>query len=588
MKQIGKLLAVLVLVLAWHSGNARLYTAVNSGQYNTASTWDSSVVPPSALNGDTIFIPWGTTVTLNSDLELTGSVFIDKFIVEGTLNATASALVVRTVSFEGYGVINVDSFSGNFWNRNFLFSGNLNVNKLNGSRLFSGNGATIRVNNALYLADTMSINNGQLIMQNNGRFVMTGGVSARPPYLKIGSSATYSWPAAYDVFYYGSNMQSGVELSSTLRDMTLSMNLPTSTIRLTGNITLNGKLNLHKGILVLAEKHVTFAPGADFEADSGKIRTTMWSDMFIYSNKPQFTTPLKFEAGNDTVGTMILNTNTAVALGTNLNILRELDLVKGKLKTGHNKLTMTSGAVCKGSPAGYVVTDSARGGMVTILTPEVPYTYHLGTDAGYAPCTVTCRATDSSYRGFTARVAEGVKSMADSGSNMAIGQPMVNATWYLSHYRSNILVDMETAWVPALEVNGFDRSLAYLSHFTNFYWQQLQGSAAAPSGSLFSIKREGFKQLGAFAVFDRNTVAVKDVVAQTDIKLFPNPATDVLYITTEKAADAVVYNTTGQAVSRVALQSGRNTLSVAALPPGMYIMQLAGDGVKGTARFIKQ
>ena len=144
------------------------------------------------------------------------------------------------------------------------------------------------------------------------------------------------------------------------------------------------------------------------------------------------------------------------------------------------------------------------------------------------------------------------------------------------------------AWEGKLEVNSFDRSTAYMSHYVNNYWLYLPGGKVAPQGMLHSISRTGVTATGPFAVFDANTVTVENVVTQKAIKIYPNPATQLLYADMQQPARALIYNAAGQVVSNTQVDAANKTINIAALPAGIYIIKLAGDEMNAIGRFVKQ
>ncbi len=74
------------------------------------------------------------------------------------------------------------------------------------------------------------------------------------------------------------------------------------------------------------------------------------------------------------------------------------------------------------------------------------------------------------------------------------------------------------------------------------------------------------------------------------VTVFPNPATDAIYIRTENGnwTSASLINAVGQTVSRTAIQKGDNVLSVQNLPAGIYYLQLSGSGGTHTEKVEKQ
>ncbi len=74
-------------------------------------------------------------------------------------------------------------------------------------------------------------------------------------------------------------------------------------------------------------------------------------------------------------------------------------------------------------------------------------------------------------------------------------------------------------------------------------------------------------------------LATAPVAKNVDWQLFPNPARDVVQVQLPGSfgpASVQVFTTQGQLVSQAALAAGGGSLSVAALPPGLYVVRIAG------------
>lgn len=72
--------------------------------------------------------------------------------------------------------------------------------------------------------------------------------------------------------------------------------------------------------------------------------------------------------------------------------------------------------------------------------------------------------------------------------------------------------------------------------------------------------------------------------AKKEIKLYPNPANEVLNINVEDSGKAVVLNAEGRIVKNLSLKSGKNTVDVSGLTKGVYIINVNGNSQK----FIKK
>ena len=71
--------------------------------------------------------------------------------------------------------------------------------------------------------------------------------------------------------------------------------------------------------------------------------------------------------------------------------------------------------------------------------------------------------------------------------------------------------------------------------------------------------------------------------------LLPNPATDVVYIKTDKKfihAHYIIYDISGRAILSGDLK--KKTVSIENLESGMYLLMITDDGISSTKKFIKQ
>lgn len=81
-----------------------------------------------------------------------------------------------------------------------------------------------------------------------------------------------------------------------------------------------------------------------------------------------------------------------------------------------------------------------------------------------------------------------------------------------------------------------------------------------------------------------------DEDALASAKIYPNPARDVLNVDLPEglgSTEVHVFNTSGTLVNKATLIAGKNTIDVANLPSGMYILQLSSDVATKQVKFIK-
>jgi sugar lactone lactonase YvrE len=79
-------------------------------------------------------------------------------------------------------------------------------------------------------------------------------------------------------------------------------------------------------------------------------------------------------------------------------------------------------------------------------------------------------------------------------------------------------------------------------------------------------------------------------VNETALSIYPNPAANELVVSgIAKGNNIVIYNLPGQQVAVREAASGNETFNVAALPAGIYFVQVSNnEGVKQAARFVKE
>ncbi len=84
-----------------------------------------------------------------------------------------------------------------------------------------------------------------------------------------------------------------------------------------------------------------------------------------------------------------------------------------------------------------------------------------------------------------------------------------------------------------------------------------------------------------------NYTGIATVAKAKNITLYPNPATDLLYVNSEKAVTVSVYDVTGKMLLNETV-SNTNPLSLQSLSNGMYIVRIQAGEQVSTQRLIKQ
>lgn len=82
--------------------------------------------------------------------------------------------------------------------------------------------------------------------------------------------------------------------------------------------------------------------------------------------------------------------------------------------------------------------------------------------------------------------------------------------------------------------------------------------------------------------FENNDfTAVEDVVSPSSVRVYPNPTADMLIIDGADAKQEIaIYSINGTKVLSAQSQEGTNTIQVAQLPNGVYLLRLADETFK--------
>lgn len=581
LKKIGCF--IIFFALFGNSASATVFTAVLSGNFNSAATW-GGVIPGTLLTTDVIIIPIGISVNLTNVETFSGT---STLTVNGALTSSASGsgLIMTAGSLMGSGTIRVDSITMGLTS-GLTFTGSIATRKLVSLGTNLASTATVTVGKLLTLASgTLSLTAGSLTMGNWSAIAVTGGS------LTTGGTGMLNLDSMYSVWYTTASATTGAELSGTGLD-SVSVNVP-GTVTLSGNLTLNGVLTLAAGTLALNNHNLTLgAMGNISSVGSGNISGTATSGIII-NTTGSLTGALNFAAGGNMLNDLTINMGTATgtaSLGSNLTLNGTLTLQSGKIMIGNNNLSIAAtGMIMNGSAASYVITNGT-GTLTQNLVAGGTDSFYIGTPTNFAPITITANSGSASGD-VSINVMNGVLSGGNTGSWLSATQSVVNATWFVSSSAaSGINYNMMAMWSAGMELNGFDRTHSHISHFTAGAWDSTASSAAGSSGSLYFMTRTGITSLSPFMVADRNaitTYAPNIAAGSNDIILYPNPAANTLHFSSAATIDNVaVYDLLGKNVKSV--NGGGDLISIGELPPGTYIIRFTGSNINTVKKFIKE
>ncbi|MCB0699859.1 MAG: T9SS type A sorting domain-containing protein [Chitinophagales bacterium] len=578
------LLQAVAVLLFFNTASAATYTAVTSGNYNAASTWQGGLVPPTSVSGDNIVIPTGIGVQLNQNVELKSGASLT--VIGSLVSTTGNSLSIVNSSLTGTGNITVDSFAANF-TTGFTYTGTLTTKIFNSSNAVIGAASNIFISEKLYLrGGTMAINAGSVTLTGTNNTIIVEGGSVTV------SGASLSLTTDYNVIYQNANATTGLELSgSGLKNIDVNVG-GGKTVSLGADLVVNGTLNLTSGTLSLNNNNLTFNATGNLGAGGGGVfYSTSGSDITVNSTTG-LSDNLRFTTGGNTVDDFTINlgdSTAKVGIESETNVSGTLSLQSGRVDVDNNKLALQPGAMVSGGSAKSYVITSGGGSLAMQVTGGSAETFHVGTNNRYTPATVNS-VSGSVNSVFGVSAFGDVKAVGSTGETVAATQPVVSNTWMIApNTATGVTADIELYWHADMEVNSFNRAMAYISHYTGGNWDTYGAAAATvASNGMYKISRMGLTSFSPFAVFDQNTkVSVNNITADKGVDIYPNPASNTLYIRNASNATAEIVNIAGKKV--LSTEVSNNTgIDISTLSNGLYFIRLSGDDVKATFKFIKR
>ncbi|HYD23115.1 MAG TPA: T9SS type A sorting domain-containing protein [Flavipsychrobacter sp.] len=531
------------------------------------------------------------TITVNNSLNVMAGLLN---ITDGSLTMGNNSTIVidgGTISVGGTGTIGL---SGNY---NVVYEGTsasagveLSGTGLQDVTLNLSSGA-LTLTSDVSLDGTLTLTSGNLILNNNDlTFEANSDISAMGTGTinsSAGSNITINSTGGFSgdlTFGTGNN---------TVNNLSITLGSSSANVDLGSDININGTLTLGMGTLTLNNNDLSFAVNGNVAVTgTGAIVSTSGSNISITSNN-SFTGALNFSSTGNTVGTLTINmgnNTSSVNLGSDLNVSGTLNLTSGDLNVWDNNLMINAGATVNGgSDNSYVIT--VGGGQLTMnLAANASQTFHVGTAMNYSPAMISAN-TGSVTSDISVSLSDTVYSSGTMGSDLTIDRSLVNATWFITSSASTGLdLDLQLMWNQSMEVNGFDRTQAYISHYMGGNWDVMATSSATTSGNLYVLNRNNVTSLSPFVVADANSaLSVNNTLANAEAQttVYPNPAADVVNFTAPgKVTGVTVYDVSGRKVKSV--PANGNSFSVSELTPGYYNVQLTGKDFSAVQHFIKK
>jgi hypothetical protein len=500
------------------------------------------------LAGNTLTIIGGVTTTAGS---VAGSA-TSNLVVNGTgsigslaFTAGAQTLGNLTLAILGSGSVSlasdvaVDGITT-------LTSGNLNLN-----------------GNTLNIAGTIAAGTGTIIGSSTSGIILSG--TGLVGTLPLGTAA------------------------STIGTLTVNI-ASAGNVLLSNALTVSNTLTLLNGSLDLSGQSLTI--GGVVNSSGGTISGSLLSDITFNGSGSAGT--LALTAASSTINNLTINIGSggSVALASPVTVAGVLTLAQGTIDIAKNDLTMlTAATITGGSAASYVVTSDTGSLIMTVANAGANGLFQVGTAADYAPVTVTNNSTLAGT--FFVLAHEGVLLNGTTGPDISQFQPVVNTSWNVeSSLTTGANVNLLMGWNTSMQVNAFDNTQAYISHYTAGAWNTSAITASTIlGGGLFSLALTGVTSFSPFAVFGHNvTLGVVAVNSKDVMEVYPNPSTDKLTIQIASASavtNVEITDISGQTVARFELTNGDNTINIASLNTGSYFVKVSNSEMSAVKKFVK-
>jgi len=326
------------------NGNAALIMASGSLAGSGTITVDSAVLGlmsgfnfTGSLNAQNL-TSLGTTQSAAANVAVGSNLYVNSgtfSITSGNISLANNANIMMdggTISVSGTGTMGLSStynvtYSGSSANSGIELTGaGLNDLTLN---LSSG---TVTLYSDLALNGTMTLNSGDLVLNNND---MSFGSNSD---FSASGTGSINSTSGSDISIMSSNAFSGaLRFSSgnnTIGDLTLDMGNNSNSVGLGSSLNIDGTLALVSGDLLLNNNDLSFTSNGDFSATgTGNINSTSGSNISVMSAN-SLSGALRFSASGNSVNNFTVNmganTNN-VSVGSDVNVNGTVTLSLGTL-----------------------------------------------------------------------------------------------------------------------------------------------------------------------------------------------------------------------------------------------------------------
>jgi len=454
------------------------------------------------------------------------------------------------------------------------------------------NSGNASIGNNLNIAGDLLLKKGNLDLVNASTLTMVAGSGITVDGgSMLANAGGFDGTASYNVTYKGGQKMGSLELSgSGLNNVYLDMNNPMDSVRLASDLTINGTLHLDTGSLHI-NGHKLILKGDLAGSHNGYFMGSSSSELFIQTSGG-LTDTIQFPQAMSKLNNFSINTGSGsnVMLNSDLTV-ENLTFVNGGLTMwNHNLAINNTGSINGYGPTRYVNTKGTGSLMMSVNTSAPYVLFPVGTSSGYAPAYIQRNSGPNAMIGVSSH--NGIWMNGTSGPDNATTESVVNRTWDLSS-NAGVDVSLKLEWTPGMEVNSFDRTNAYITHYTNSAWDVMTAGTATTTGSgSYQLTRTGITSLSPFAVVDVNSAVGIEEKNSIIASLYPVPVSSTLNIvlTLTKPFDVEIYDAVGRRVKRETFSSANSAhqVDMRDLDTGVYFVKVVSDNTQSIRKIVKQ
>lgn len=457
---------------------------------------------------------------------------------------------------------------------------------------YTASSGSVELESPLSVAGELQLHNGTLSLESGATLTMNAGSLVQVMNGELQSNGgAFVGTASYDVEYIGdSTVTTGEEIiGSGLNDV--KVDITTGEVKMDDDVTVGGELELNSGKLNLNANNLTLNGTLNQSTPIiGNVNSDLHLNITTVGNDTIY-----FDGSNQNLEQLVIDvTGGNIVLTSTLHIYDELTLTNGSIELANDNLVIEQNANITGySNARYIMTPGT--GQLDMYIPvSSPYmVFPVGTETSYSPASI--QQTTGAGGKFRVKTFSGIYSggTENSGFNSATSGSVVNRTWLVESDMTTFNLNLKLGWMATSEVNGFDRTNAFISHYTSGSWDTYAASSSvAGANSTYEISRTGITSLSPFAVAEENTELTVDEMALLDINVYPNPCTDALNISYSNAnGDQYTWQVTDIAGRNYdVVNTADNQIDVSGLSQGTYLLKMTNAATNNVSirQFIKK